>query len=229
MPHGLKVKNDGNYLVIDQEYANLALRSKGTSYAGRSNSYTVKVSFPADQAVVAYRATAPIAIFTSINTSGVQTDTIVSNGNANIEYFVFDLPGYATPFNIDYGLRVRNPATGALVFDSRMPYMRVLQDYSGTLPAPGGGPGSSTALTFTGFKPAVIQSQRPFRYDSAPLSAVPPIEWLNTWYTGMFSTNATQAIFYNLVLYYSGDSGTRAGPVRRQLNYNYIIVDVSQL
>ncbi|MFK0309738.1 hypothetical protein ACIQUF_00700 [Pseudomonas sp. NPDC090233] len=137
--YGLRIKNANGFVQIDGTYANLALVEKltltATSQAGGPNGiiYFITRDFPGyTTATIALSMPNNVAVCWSgqlIN--GVLRVTFWATTQNPFEVYVFDVASRGQRFAINYGLVVKNKATGAVVFDSRMKYMRVLEAVSG--------------------------------------------------------------------------------------------------
>lgn len=137
--YGLRIKNVNGFLQIDGTYANLALVEKltltATSVAGGPNGriYFVTRDFPGyTNAAIALSVPSSVAVcWTGQLINGVLRVTFWATTQTPFEVYVFDVASRGQKFPINYGLLVKNKTTGAVVFDSRMKYMRVLDVVSG--------------------------------------------------------------------------------------------------
>ena len=125
-----KFRNSDSALIIDESYANLALRQSGSFTSGGANAYgysIATVTLAHDQSVLAIRPNGRVGIHHVTYGTGKITYTFWCLGsNVAISYWNFDLPKYST-YNSGFAkLIIRNPATGEVCFDSRLRYMRVL-------------------------------------------------------------------------------------------------------
>lgn len=126
----VRIRNGNSALLIDENYANLALRQKGSVVTGAANSYGYSVAtltLANDQSVVAMRCASRCAIYNVTYGSGSVTYTFFcQGGGVTIEYWNFDLPKYSEFNPLFAKLIVRHPVTGEKVYDSRLRYMRVV-------------------------------------------------------------------------------------------------------
>ena len=128
--YGLRVTNANGYVQIDSTYKNLALRQKGTVTAGASNgsgySATITVTAGPSAQLALSGLTAGVVTVGGMNVSGnsITYYLYFSTAGASATYWIFDDPALLSPIG-NYGLRVRN-ANNSVVFDSRFPYMRVI-------------------------------------------------------------------------------------------------------
>jgi len=138
--YGLRVKNVNGFVQIDGSYANLALVEilslTATTQAGGPNGvvWIVRRNFPGYiTPTIAIAANNNVAVCCSGRiVNGVWQVTFWASTRTAFQVYVFDEASRGTRFNIDYGLMVKNKTTGAVVFDSRMKYMRVIDVIAGT-------------------------------------------------------------------------------------------------
>lgn len=131
---GFKISRPDGSIAIDASYANLALRQKGTivldeipnpstpAFKGKT------LSLNGDQAIIAYRSTSPVAIYSGIKQGGVFSYIFRGMNNnepISVDWFLFDLPQYGLMYSVGGKLIVRRPGDGAVMFDSRMKYLKV--------------------------------------------------------------------------------------------------------
>ncbi|MCX2891860.1 hypothetical protein OO258_26890, partial [Pseudomonas sp. DCB_BI] len=132
-------RHANGFVQIDGTYSNLALVERltltATSQAGGPNGviYYIVRDFPG--------YTTPTIALSMANNVGVCWSGQLVNGVLRVtfwatarnpfEVYVFDVASRGQRFAINYGLVVKNKTTGAVVFDSRMKYMRVLGTVSG--------------------------------------------------------------------------------------------------
>jgi hypothetical protein len=130
MPVGFEVSNDGGQVIVDANFASMALVQKGTATLGQdsttppnascSASVTVSGEFP----IIAYRSPVPVALWFVENSGNTWTYHFLSlSGNAGtpFNWYVFDRPR-------DTGSKFGAQAfdeNGKLTYDLMWPYMRV--------------------------------------------------------------------------------------------------------
>lgn len=131
MAHGLKIRNNGNFVVIDQNYSNLGLRQKIRYVQNTANSHReYRLVFTVDctrSGVLAFRSLSDftgVVWYTQISDTQ-KTVTLSSYSPVTLDVYVFDNPVYAVKKGT-VGLRIKNPATGQWTFDSRCRYMKIL-------------------------------------------------------------------------------------------------------
>jgi len=221
-----KIRNTNSNLVIDHNYANLGLRTKGVVAATAVftyNSKFVDLVLPNDQGVIAFRCTSPCMIVSSQQSGGNMVYRfVVSGGGANIEYWHFDLVKYSTLYNTPARLIIRRPSDGQVAFDSRTPYMRVRQFLSWNQ-IPG-----STDLSYAG-TPAVVQVKRGWSINRA-ITGIPPgqtqfIVWVSSWATTNGGTVNVRGLDYMNI------NDTNPNAVYPDNNFSeqtmYMVIDVS--
>lgn len=133
MPRFAVNRPDGT-VAIDSNYHNLALRQKGRLViSNQPNGNTPHfrsgtLVVPGDQAIIAYRADAPAAMYRGFRSGGNYQYTFagVKNAPINLDWWLFDLPQYALQFVSGGKMIVRRPTDGAVVFDSRNKYLKVM-------------------------------------------------------------------------------------------------------
>lgn len=132
MAHGLKIRNNGNVVIIDQNYTNLCLRQKvtytqSTQVPGESNYKLLFTINCTRKGILAFRSISNftgVVWFTQISDTQ-KTVTLYSYYPITLDVFVFDDPQFAIKSG-SVGLRIKNPTTGEWTFDSRCKYMRIL-------------------------------------------------------------------------------------------------------
>lgn len=173
-----RIKNASGFLLIDLNFFNLALRSKGTIVTGAKppgNTASIgEITLPHDQSVLAFAPSAPACLFSSTYGQGTVTHRfLASNANTTIEYFSFDLPEYPAVNPNHAKLILRNPNTGRKIFDSRIPYLRVVEvvnfdAFDTSFPMP-------KNFNYPGKKLAVVQSKRAYDVRSEIIPGNPAI------------------------------------------------------
>ncbi len=127
-----RIKNSRGQLLIDQNFFSLGLRARGTLVTPAKNNGAalsfVSVTLPHDQSIIAFTATNFAMLMYTTYGQGTVTHTFASTyAGVQIEYFLFDLPEYAS-VNPNYAkLILRNPNNGRTIFDSRIPYIRAVE------------------------------------------------------------------------------------------------------
>ncbi|MBF8781019.1 hypothetical protein IV505_14980 [Pseudomonas fulva] len=141
---GFKLNRPDGSVAIDSNYFNLALRQKGSlvlSSVPNPNTPGFKtgtMTVAGDQAIIAYRCEQPVAMYSARKVGGAfefifgGTNT---SGSINVDWWLFDLPQYALQFASGGKMIVRRPTDGAVVFDSRNKYLKVMDfvEYSSTV------------------------------------------------------------------------------------------------
>lgn len=151
-----------NAIQIDSGFSNMSLLQKGTAtattpylYYNLPPLYYVDVVITStDLPVFAIYCEQPNHIFRSTRVGNTYTFRVITTYQVPFEYFIFtktsrDLGGV--------GLRIRNPATRGVVYNSRIKYMKVLNYLVGNymLPnQPGGSP-----IVYPGKKVACVQGR----------------------------------------------------------------------
>jgi hypothetical protein len=229
MTTGFRTKNASGTLQIDQNYENLALRAKGTFTPGtpwnnskwRLGSFTVTGNTP----VIAWRASGP-ATLVSVSVSGtsVTYQFLIAAASGSIDWWLFDKPTYVAMATAP-GIRIKNPSTGVVVFDSRMKYMRVVGVISGdyaSLVAP-------AAASYAG-TPAVVVGNVAYQYVSNIVSQAgqPPYPWVDFIFYPMASFSGQQITWStqqsDAINHIPSETKTNAS---QQDSYNYLVIDVT--
>ena len=132
---GFKLNRPNGTVAIDANYFNLALRQKGSlvlSNVPNASTPAFKnggITVAGDQAIIAFRSDRPCALFEARRNGGTYSYVFAgqnANGNINVDWWLFDLPQYALQFATSGKMIVRRPGDGAVVFDSRNKYMKLL-------------------------------------------------------------------------------------------------------
>lgn len=129
--YGFRVRTPSTLIQIDQDYDNFALYASGSSttdtnlgvVAPKQSSYkTITMPSGVVSPVIALYSTMPTLIIQATTASF----SVVAKGllGQAFEWFIFD--EIITPPGAGYGVRVRDPVTGKVRFDSRLKYMRVV-------------------------------------------------------------------------------------------------------
>lgn len=179
MAHGMRIRNNGNLVVIDQDYENLSLRSKSrvSQYSAKTGT-EYRLEFTVDctsGGVIAMRSLSDytgVIWYTQISDSQKKI-TVGSYAAIIMDVYVFDRPVNALVKG-RVGLRIRNPQTGAYAYDSRSRYMKIL----GYATAPDGAE-AGTVVTFRG--------------GSKTLAAIPIQHYRHDWHAS-FDTGSGPAI-----------------------------------
>jgi len=125
---GVRFYNQNFATQIDSFYVNHCVLTSGAVNLPANGTLSVTIS--ATSPLVAYRGTYVVTVLQQVkNANGTWTLTIGSGPYGAVgTYYIFDVTSAASQqFATPVGLRIRNPTSGAVVFDSRMKYMRVVQ------------------------------------------------------------------------------------------------------
>lgn len=232
MATGFRIRNANGSVQIDDSYQNLALRSKGTVVSGGNSTgagwYAASVTLPST-VVVAFRcASACLLMSQIVNGSTKQVSFRTQGTGITVEWFAFDTADLGLSYGGSYGLRVRTK-TGAVAFDSRMKYMRIIGQIAGTS-------AQNAVGTYTygaGQAPAVVQGPLCYSSQTVPLTG-----------TGAGSDVKVQYVFFGLSASISGSAITLAnsntdgflyehaakvppGLDSQQATYSYLVLDVA--
>jgi len=125
MSAGIQIINTNNSVIIDENYYNFTLRSKGTaaigspppqSSTGWGSTGMVVLTVDAEAPMLAIYASMYTALKSSVRNGSTWTFTIYTDGNSGtIDWFLFDKANYASDEGC--GLQVFN-ADGSKVYDS---------------------------------------------------------------------------------------------------------------
>lgn len=231
MPVGFRTRNSGGGIQIDQTYRNLALRSKGSFSPGtpfNSNAWRLgSITVSGNNPVLAWRCSQPCALISATRSgTSITYQFVVAATTGTVEWWLFDDPTFGVPVG-NVGLRIRNPATGGVVFDSRMKYMRVVGsvagDYSQLVPPANGNYSGS---------PAIITGNAAYRYIVQTIGAPtgpPPYPWIEIAMWPMAAVNGSQVTWSQQA---TGGVNHQANetistPSTQQNSYSYLFVDVS--
>ncbi|MGE7136229.1 hypothetical protein ACQKIE_01195 [Luteibacter sp. NPDC031894] len=229
MTIGFRARNSGGAIQIDQTYRNLALRSKGAVAANTpwlTTWRTASITVAANSPVLAWRCNNPCAMVSAARSGSSITYTfMVAATSGTIEWWLFDEPIYGGVTG-SIGLRIRNPASGVVVFDSRQKYMRIVGSLNGSL----ANDFPSGAFQYPG-SPAIVSGNSAYVYTSQVIGAPggpPPYPWLD------FVTYPMATVFGQQVTWGSQLSPATDHPASQTFNnpsrqdaYNYLVIDVA--
>jgi hypothetical protein len=148
--------------MIDGSYFNYAMCAKGTVSTDilkdNFSLKTITVSGLLNAPVVAVAATGGAWSEVYHYSSGTASIAIIARGaiGTSVNYYVFDR-SHAPSGSGDYGLRIRNPSTKQVVFDSRDKHMRVV----GTVAGDPSDAGSTTVGTFPSGRTYAVMQYNP--------------------------------------------------------------------
>lgn len=156
MPAGILVTNTSGTTLIDENYSNLALRTKGSStiVAGNLGRTTIAMS-GMNSPMVAIASERFMGVKTMLSSLASFVVQGPQAGSWPFEYFVFDVP---QPSGQTFGLMVYR-ADGSLAFDSGNKYARVVDIYGGANLTDW----EPTKTYAAGRKYAVVQLKRAYR------------------------------------------------------------------
>lgn len=166
MAYGLKIRNQGGLIQVDNDYSNLVLRSKGTVVCGaqipRMALWKNELHLAASPySCLAIHSSNPCCLHSVVDGMSTRTFSVSSTvPGASVEYFLFDLAEHAPSIG-SVGLRVRRSDLRGVAFDSRRPYMRVLGAAVG---------GAPQDFLYGSEKVAWVQGQALLHYEVIPIS-----------------------------------------------------------
>lgn len=206
MAYGFRARASSGLIQIDQDYDNFALLASGSANTdndlGTSSYTTIAMPLGAISPVIALYSTTPTLIIQATTTSF----SVFAKGLSpqTFEWFIFD--EVITAPGPGYGIRVRDPVTGKVRFDSRLKYMRVVGE--GTLDA--ANISSTTdwgAISgATGRKLAAVQSKTGVRQLTNGGSGTPGTVPATTWGAGAASPSLGFLNKYSFAVYTFGAS-----------------------
>ncbi|WP_414451297.1 hypothetical protein AB4851_20825 [Burkholderia sp. 22PA0099] len=232
---GLKVVNSSGFIQIDSTYKNLGLRTKGIATSGGSpvgdvGWYYATVTISAGVGpVIAFRSSGKSYLRYSTVSGGTITYYFHCQGSGVLVwYWVFDDPSLAT-LSGTYGLRVRD-GSGAIAFDSRTSYMRVIDAITGA-GAPGSDPIEGGFTRGYSGVPAVVQGQLRYQVINTLVGGQPPNA------TTIQSLLAAAVSFPGVSVAWRQENPASATFSRQQnvdppishLAYDYLVLDVSNM
>lgn len=236
MAVGLRIRNASNVVQIDSNFQNLALRQQGsvvsaaTPTGGTGWSWAT-ITVPAS-GVVAYRCAAPCYILDSSPSGGTRTVTFWVKGlSVTVAWYLFDTADLGQSYGGTVGLRVRNPA-GAVAFDSRMKYMRVIDQLSGGAPT---GAVNETHTYASTTLPALVQGQARYIANLIPLvgsgpGGASPVQYVFQACAGSMSGAVVTIADGNPGAHTYDSSATMpAGLATAQYYFDFMVIDVANL
>lgn len=225
--YGSRFINATGQVLIDSTYSNMGMRQKGSGNTGQSLVQTV--AFANGNPVLAVSGNGLLRISQGQRSGNITTFTIRSfEPNTAFEWWCFDDVAYAERYNSTHGMIVRNKNTGAVVFDSRCKYMRVLEFLAGQAP------NATTQLqppfvsrSYGVGKVAAVQCQFSYYSDAVQISPPPrPLFAIIVWDAFMKPTNGNFEAAYRVEMQYDT---TNVPPAMYSPNYAYLLIDVSGL
>jgi len=224
---GFRSRNPATgFIQIDSTYKNWTLRSKTTftlsDFSGYDYQGSILVNASAN-ACIAWRSDQTAALVFKV---GNQLTFRSFGGSttppATITVYVFDEPAFGLSTGGNFGLRVRN-AAGGVTFDSRLKYMRRLDELSGP-----NEPASPITRTYgSNYVPAVIQGNLCYYAGYEPVgvgTVVPYMEIFKILGARMSGSSVT----WTLVGYGGHQTFDPPNvPPGQQLAYSYTIIDVA--
>ncbi|WP_263225349.1 hypothetical protein [Pseudomonas alabamensis] len=197
-----RIRNGNKVLLIDESYANLALREYKVVTTGAENNQffsTVDVTFNNDQSVLAIRSSSDVAIYSVRYTPGFVTYSIIAvRGYATIECWNFDLAKYGAYGNLDWPkLIIRKPGTGEVAFDSRMRYMKVINfQYTNSESDQ-----AAVNTSYPGTLPAVVIASQPWIFNSERIGIPNPHSTIVSQGLGFVRMNSTTVTITPLAIF----------------------------
>lgn len=218
---GFKIRNGDRLILVDSTYSNQALRFKSTYTINQGFArgfYRQDFQFPCSPSgTVAFRSNSDIAIYAQTQVGNVRTITLISMVAQTFEYYVFDQPEYAPVSGI--GIRVRNSATGKIVFDSRLKYLKI-KNFITVIPANG-------AAVSGVRKPALITSQAYYEHQEEVFGIGPGgYDVLVIDLAGFINTSGEVARAKVTSFYSSIDSGISEVTAFVSGGFSVMVVDV---
>lgn len=138
---GARIRNEGGSLIqIDSSFECLCLKAGGISISVPSYTFpgtggaTVGKTFVseggcAEPIIALLCSNGAVGVLSKVQSGNSYTWEIVTSvPGATVTYWVFDNTSVsAMAFNINKGLRIKNPNNGSVIFDSRYKYMRIVK------------------------------------------------------------------------------------------------------
>lgn len=184
MTFGLRIRGTHGFIQIDQDYDNEVLVAKGTvrtTGGGSYYSYTmvgggsdiyqtwhadVDAGLPDDSYSIALRSEAACLLLYMTVVDGRMVFRVLTRGQADVEWYVFGPPFRAPAPTGNWGLRIRNPATGRTRYDSRLQYQKIVGEVSHKPIV--GLAGQNTNFPVDGRKLAVLGSRPTMQWRQSP-------------------------------------------------------------
>lgn len=229
--YGLKVNNPSGIVVIDGTYSNLALRSSGifdmTGATSTGSAYQKTFTLTAVTPVLALSCDSSVkCAVASISQNGTTVTVVIeTQAIGPVSYYLFDNPVYGAAFNIKYGLIVRNKTTGAVVFDSRLKYMRVLDFIVGS--ASGSGY-PSTSKSYAGVtKIAVVQCARKMYATTTVTPGSPPLLLIIDTGGATYTASGNTITLSSFLRWQIGPTANITAYNQDLTDYAYLVLDLS--
>lgn len=228
--YGLKIKNSSGYVQIDGTYSNMAVSKSGELNFNSANQlvngvYSLLISVQGVSPSIALVNPSGGAVMVGSSwRSGSNFNFYVYSTTRGIgKYYIFDDVSMANKYNTEYGLVVKNKNTSRVVFDSRCPYMRVIDSISGS---------NTESLPLTrnyGISEiAIIQSLR-IRYDQTVVVGGSPTrpDLIPISASSFVSISGSSVTISNGVIWTYPPSPDNPTISDINQNYHYVILDIS--
>jgi len=228
MAYGFRARNPNTgYIQIDETYNNWALRSVQllTLSPGSGFHQGIINLGASDRGCFAWRSDQP-AFLMGRNSSGHIFRSIADGRPpANIWIYTFDDPAFGQMYGGNYGLRVRNGG-GGVTFDSRMKYMRWIDEISGD------NLGNQISLTRTyggAVVPAVIQGNLCYDIHWEALGVGTVVPFAESFQVQGVHCSGSSVVWTPLGYLGPQTYSPPSVPPGKQTAYSYTIIDVAGL
>lgn len=188
MAYGVRIRNEGGSLIqIDSSWECLCMKlgpitlqmpsytppGLGGKTVGKT---TISVGGCNEPILAVFCSGAFVGVLTKSQVGATHSWDIVTDVvGADVTYWIFDTTDVAQmQFVTTKGMRIRNPANGRVVFDSRYKYMRILQMIN---TAAGTGAGDIAIPLTSGYAVGICNTGLYTRVDGGPVGGGP--YWLN--------------------------------------------------
>lgn len=214
MPAGFLVVNNAGSVLIDENYANLAMRVKGSGSTSGSPSQLAVALSGLQSPMVAWASTT----FTAMRYMASDLSQMIfrrdGTGATNIDWFVFDQPTVTGT----QGLQIYN-AAGVLVFDSGNKYARVVDIFGGAAEADW----VPTRTYPAGRTYAVVELKKAYRKESTNLGGG---NWHVEWFTSAMRVVAN-AVTGKMIKYKEDDVTVSPTGIVTDNSAQFAVLDVT--
>lgn len=208
-------------VVIDQNYSNLCLRSFERFQINGSGQYaTIQKAFTSTVGVVAF-AEGNVFVGNISRSGSTCTYTLTAVPGTWVKAYVFDVSQYGQRYyDNPLGVRIRNPISGQIMFDSRIKYLKLVDFIQGE-----GTAGHSLNRQYPGRNIAAIQGLAFATWFVAGVSGGGPVFDVNVW--ASMRANGNSFVTTQEQTQVNAAPPTVGPTSATQPHWNYLIIDVT--
>ncbi|MBZ5489134.1 hypothetical protein HW452_16565 [Halomonas aquamarina] len=207
-------------MQIDENYSNLCLRSYERFQINGSGQYvTIQRTFTTTSGVVAF-SEGDVFVGSVTRNGDRTTYNLTAKPGTWVRAYIFDTSEYGERYYNDaIGMRIRNPNTGRVVFDSRNKYLRLVDFIQGD-----GTSGHNQNKQYAGKNLAAIQGSAFATWFVAGSGEFGPFFSVNVWASMRASGDRFVTSQEQTQINAPPPVGRRSAT---QPNWNYLLIDTS--